>query len=147
MTIIFKKLTPPDHEQITGLLRANSLPFEDVDPGVQHLIGGFTNDQLMGIAGLEMYPPYALLRSVAIITSAQHHGYGSAMVKEMIRQAKALNLSKLYLLTETAEHFFHKHSFVTTSRTEVPGALQQSSEFQHICPVSAVCMSLDLTTL
>lgn len=142
--ITFKKLDTSYNEEALSLLTKNNLPSEDFDLSLFHVIGAFDNDRLHAIAALELYGPHALLRSVAVDGREHKKGIGTLLINEIIKESNQLNLSKLFILTETAEGFFRKQNFIVTDRQQVPASVQQSKEFQHICPASAVCMSFQL---
>lgn len=142
--ITFKKIDHQHQKDMLNILALSRLPWQDIDLDKHYIIGAFAGSELKGIAGLELYGSDALLRSVAVNAEGQRKGLGSALINEVIEHAKNLNLSKLYLLTETAEGFFKKHGFEKTERKTVPGAVLQSREFKDICPASAVCMTRQL---
>lgn len=142
--IRFKKLNAEYQNAAVALLTKNKLPYEDFDLSKFHVIGAFDKDHLQGMAALEIYDTEALLRSVAIDTDLHKKGLGTQLIGEIIKESHKLNLSKLFILTETAEGFFNKLGFVPTDRNTVPSSIQQSPEFKHICPASAVCMSYKL---
>ncbi|MBL6449956.1 GNAT family N-acetyltransferase [Fulvivirga sp. 29W222] len=142
--IDFIKLAPSYQPQALSLLTENGLPSEDFDISSFHVIGALSEKELLAMAALELYEEHALLRSVAVCTDRHKTGLGTCIIKEMIKESQKLNLSKLVVLTETAEGFFNKLGFKVTDREKVPNAVRQSKEFQHICPASAVCMTLQL---
>jgi amino-acid N-acetyltransferase len=43
-------------------------------------------------------------------------------------------------LTETADKYFNKKGYRAIAREQVPEQIKASSEFNHVCPVSAVVM-------
>jgi len=49
-------------------------------------------------------------------------------------------VQELYLLTMTAEPFFAKRGYGRVDRAKAPAALQGTTEFVSLCPVSSVCM-------
>ena len=59
----------------------------------------------------------------------------------MEEYAKSLKVSTLYLLTITAEAFFQKQGYRQTARNSAPLEIQLTTEFQSLCPASAVCMA------
>jgi amino-acid N-acetyltransferase len=59
-------------------------------------------------------------------------------------QASSTGITTMYLLTETADKYFSKKGYSTITRGEVPDELKGSSEFSHVCPVSAVVMKKEL---
>jgi amino-acid N-acetyltransferase len=44
------------------------------------------------------------------------------------------------LLTETAPGYFETKGYQQITRADVPEEVQQSSEFSHVCPQSAIVM-------
>lgn len=67
------------------------------------------------------------------------------MLLQLLEQtATNSGVTTMYLLTETAEKYFNKKNYQVITRNEVPQALFQSSEFSHVCPVSATVMKKDL---
>ena len=46
----------------------------------------------------------------------------------------------MFLLTTTAESYFGKRGYSTTSREAVPEAIRNTKEFASVCPSSAVVM-------
>lgn len=140
----FEKLSTEHRPAVVELLKNNLLPFEDLDFSTHYMLGKFNNHALEAMAALEIYHPYALLRSVSVKKDCQGLGLGSQLIRKIMEDARIQGISKLYLLTETAEKFFTHHGFMKTDRKNVPEAIKKSPEFQHICPASATCMSYDL---
>ncbi len=132
---------------IRELLTRCDLPAEDLELDKTCLLVALQDQKLIGTAGIELYPPYALLRSVAVAAQFRGTGIGGRLTRAAIEQAKARNIHKMYLLTLTAESFFKRFGFCTISRKQVPQSVLQSSQFQHVCPSSAVVMVLDMRPL
>jgi amino-acid N-acetyltransferase len=132
-----------DLTKIKSLLEIVNLPSDDVD----NLLDTFLvwdDAAIHGCVGLEVYNQYALFRSLAVVPNNQGKGIGKALTKSIINKAKDLNVKTIYLLTETAGKFFHKHGFKTILRDEVPVVIKNTSEFSYLCPDSAICMKLEL---
>lgn len=131
-------------DDVKTILSKSKLPIDDIDLSVQRFVGIRSEDQLTGIGALELYGTNALLRSMAVIYSGQNKGLGSTLVQGLIDLAKAHNVERLFLLTETAESFFGRNGFSKINRSEVPEAILQTEEFKNLCPTTAVCMTLTL---
>jgi predicted N-acetyltransferase YhbS len=58
------------------LLRANGLPLEGFDDHFATALVAREGQRVIGSAALEMYAPYALLRSVAVDVSCRGQGIG-----------------------------------------------------------------------
>jgi amino-acid N-acetyltransferase len=130
-------------QDLLQLLRENNLPDHDLTQDTI-LFSWIENNRLVGCVGLELLPPYAVLRSLSVSRSDQARGTGSAIVKELEEKAKSLNVSQLFLLTETAEGFFTKAGYQRIDRTTVPPAILNSVQFRSTCPSSATVMTKHL---
>lgn len=99
--------------------------------------------------GLELLGRLALLRSLAVRKKYRGQGWGKKLVNEIEEYASGQGIEQLYLLTTTAVDFFNRQGYQTVDRHSVPGVVQQTAEFQSLCPASTVCMvkSLNLQTL
>jgi amino-acid N-acetyltransferase len=139
------KMHTTDLPAVHALLRACRLPVEGLAAHVGTAIVARENQRVVGVAALELYPPYALLRSVAVDTARRDRGAGQLLTAEAIALARRYQLQRLYLLTETASAFFPRLGFSAVARSEVPREVQRSVEFTSLCPDSAVVMTLDLT--
>ncbi|HET7550660.1 MAG TPA: arsenic resistance N-acetyltransferase ArsN2 [Gemmatimonadaceae bacterium] len=131
---------PADLAAIERLLMASTLPLD----GVREALGAFVvaeyGDEIVGVAGLESCCNDALLRSVAVAPAWRSHGLGRALVTRVISDAEARGIRALYLLTNTAEHYFPSFGFRRVSRDEVPASVRETAEFSHACPASAAVM-------
>lgn len=95
---------------------------------------------IVGAIGLERYGDDALLRSLVVAPALRGGGVGMALVDALEKRAGALGLGALVLLTTTADRFFQRLGYAVIARDAMPPAAQQSDEFAHLCPASAVCM-------
>ena len=55
--------------------------------------------------------------------------------------AKALLVRAIYLLTTTAEGFFHRRGYSMAERHAAPPAIQSTREFAGICPANSAFMT------
>ena len=127
-----------------SLLKASNLPADDLDYKRDLLVGYYEGDDLVGTGGLEVYGPYALLRSLSVKLGIRGKSVGSSIVEFLLQEAHKKNLKAIYLLTETARGFFLKKGFNEIQRDHIPSEVKASSEFTSVCPVSAVAMELTL---
>ena len=68
------------------------------------------------------------------------------LAKETERRARALGLSRLFLLTDTAERFFAAAGYQRIERATVPTCVTRTAQFASLCPASAACMRKELET-
>jgi amino-acid N-acetyltransferase len=136
-------ITIPTERQraaIIALLMAEKLPVDDLPASLNNFFVALEENKVVGAIGLEKYENCGLLRSMAVSPAFRNKGLASALVQQLESHAAALGIKCMYLLTETAPGFFEKKGYEKISRHELPGALQASSEFSHVCPVSATVM-------
>ncbi len=141
MQIEFPRLArPEDRAGIHILLEQCNLPKEGIFADhciVWTLLQG---GSVIGCSALESYPPYALLRSVAVHPRCHGQGFGASLVSVALQHAIKLKLERVYLLTTTADSYFPWFGFQEISREQVPKLVEQSIEFTTLCPSSAVIM-------
>ena len=124
-----------------SLLNDAGLPASDLTPRhLQHFIGFGDAHALQGVIGLELYPPVALLRSLAVAASERSGGIGSALVERGERYACEHGVSEIYLLTTSAERFFARVGYERVAREQAPQAIRGTVEFSTLCPVSSALM-------
>jgi amino-acid N-acetyltransferase len=104
--------SPADEPRIRQLLSSCGLPHEDIT--LEHLHHFWVlkeKRQVIGVIGLEVLRPFALLRSLAIDPLFRNRGLGSQLTQQAEKYADSLNIQGLYLLTTTAEGFFAKRGY------------------------------------
>lgn len=127
-----------------SLLKSSNLPADDLDFRKDLLVGYVEDGVMVGTGGLEIYGDYGLLRSLSVKLGTRGKALGTAITEYLVEQARKRNLKGIYLLTETAHGFFLRKGFFDVSRDDVPESLKASSEFLHVCGVSAVAMHLPI---
>ena len=132
-------------EAFRSLLKASELPADDLDYKKDLLLGYYESDALVGTGGLEIYGPYALLRSLSVKMGIRGKSVGTTITEYLLEEARKRKLKGIYLLTETAHGFFVKKGFKVVARDAVPGEVKQSAEFSKLCPQSAAVMGLELS--
>jgi amino-acid N-acetyltransferase len=131
-------------EAFRSLLKASQLPADDLDFKKDLLVGYYEGDKLVGTGGLEIYGPYALLRSLSVKMGIRGKSVGTTITEFLLEEAKKRKLKGIYLLTETAHGFFLKKGFKDVPRDAVPEEVKRSAEFSKLCPQSAAVMALQL---
>ena len=134
--------TLADLPGVEALLRASDLPLAGVRDALSGFIVADDCGTIVGVAGLEVYDGYALLRSVAVAPEWRSRGLGRELVQRMIAEADARGLESIHLLTTTADRYFPSFGFTKISRAQVPQRLQAAEEFVSACPASATVMRL-----
>ncbi len=127
------------------LLDACGLPTSDLANPRVVIFCVRADDQVVATAGIETIGPTALLRSVA--TAPDHRGKSLAiqLIAHAESFAKAGGATSMALLTTTAASFFSKIGYVAIPRAHAPACIQQSTQFQSLCPASANVMLKQLS--
>ncbi len=142
--ISIREASPDDLGKICQLLVSAELPTIGVSEHIKDFLVAHQDGSIVGAIGLEHYGQAALLRSAVVDASERQYGIGSTLFDACFQKARGLGIRSLYLLTNTAEQFFHKKGFRRIDRADVPEAVASSVEFTDACPSHAACMKLDL---
>jgi amino-acid N-acetyltransferase len=140
----FVKATGTDLEQATLLIEASGLPTVDINQSNQKIYILKEDNKIIATSCLEIYDQEAILRSFAVEETRRNTGIGTFIYKETLKEAKKHGLRKLILLTTTAENYFKKQGWKVTQRENISEQIKHSTEFNSVCPSTAVCMYLDL---
>ena len=134
-----------DLEAVRNLVTDAALPQDGLEDqfGSGYAVA-IESDRLVGVAGVERYAAYGLLRSVATAADWRGRGIGEALVRDRLGWAERAGLESIYLLTTTAAGYFPKLGFAAVERAAVPAQIRTSREFSSVCPSGAVVMRLAL---
>ena len=125
---------------IAAILSAEKLPIDDLPEKLDNFLVATENGLLIGVAGLEIYGCYGLLRSLAVLPGYRNKGIAGKLLERLESLSTLSGLKELYLLTETASEYFAGKGFQNITRNDVPEEVKRSSEFSHSCPASAIVM-------
>ncbi|BAN49304.1 arsenic resistance N-acetyltransferase ArsN2 [Metapseudomonas resinovorans] len=133
----FAIVSPTDLPTLVQALQEAHLPDDDVAlPGRVFFAFQF-DGQHIGYAGLEIYGPDALLRSVLIVPQQRKRGLGSQVVSEVEKLAHRAGIERLHLLTTDQAPFFERIGYVLTQRQLAPADIASTLQFKSLCPSSA----------
>ncbi len=133
-----------DLPAIVSLLEHSKLPRAEIERHLGAAVVARDGARVVGSAAVEVYGPAGLLRSVAVAAERRGQGLGRRLTDAALELARRRGVRHLYLLTETAGEFFPRFGFRTIPRAAVAPAVQQSIEFTHACPASALAMVTEL---
>ncbi len=135
----------PPREGVLALLTANGLPTADITPdSAARFFAAGTPEAIRGVVAIEVHGEYGVLRSLAVTADERGAGIGSRLLAHAEKQAGAVGIGTLYLLTQTAATFFARYDYAPADRMRVPALIAATPEFAHLCPSSATCMSKSL---
>ena len=150
---VFRTALPTDLVAIEQLLIDAGLPTDGVADIITNRPADFLlaeaadetgRVRVVGVGGLEVCCDNALLRSVAVQRAWQSRAVGRELIRQIVCRAEARGLRALYLLTQTAEHYFPRFGFEQIARDAVPPEIAETLEFRSACPASAVAMAKTL---
>jgi len=142
LTFQIEPATSGDFSAIESLLLAASLTTDGLrDQFPDAYVVARLGDVVIGAAGLERYGASALLRSVVVVSEQRGHGIARSLVEERLAAARQAEVTRVFLLTTTADSYFGGLGFQQTPRDSAPVALAASPEFARACPASATCLS------
>jgi amino-acid N-acetyltransferase len=125
----------PQLSAATALLEQSQLPASDLaDAHMEHFFFAGSREKPVGLVGLELFGPCALLRSLAVAGDSRAAGLGSALVERAETHARECGARSIYLLTMTAETFFARRGYLAASRETAPAAIRNCREFADLCP-------------
>jgi amino-acid N-acetyltransferase len=131
----------PSRQGVIALLGGAQLPTSDItDELLETFFFAGERTNPLGIVGLELSPPHALLRSLVVKADAQSSGLGSRLLDHAEQHARARGVNRVYLLTTTAESFFAARGYADADRSDAPPFIRSSTEFASLCPASAAFM-------
>lgn len=137
-----RQAKPEDLAIVLRILKAADLPADGVADWLDNFIVAQTHTGIVGIAGVERYGIYALLRSIVVLPNWRGCGLGRRLVDALM--SRLPEVKRVYLLTATADDFFCRLGFKEISWGELPEELRASKELQGACPRSATAMCLSL---
>jgi amino-acid N-acetyltransferase len=142
--ITYRKAQPADLSEVLELLGSHHLPTSDVGQHFNEFILAVDDGRTVGCIGMEVYGSNALLRSLAVNKEYLGRKIGDHLYQQLIQEAGARHISKLHLLTTTAEQYFTKRGFALTQRDQSPDTIQATHEFSELCPSTARYMVKDI---
>jgi amino-acid N-acetyltransferase len=133
-----------DLTAVQSLLALCHLPIDGVEAFINNCLVAQTKFRIVGAVALVQRDRAALFRSLAVAPDYRGRALGRSLSTKIVSYARLLGVEELYLLTTDAEGYFIPLGFTRTTRDQVPAAIRETSQFQHVCPSSAVCMFRDI---
>jgi amino-acid N-acetyltransferase len=100
--------------------------------------------RIIGAVGVEIYDGLGYLRRLVVQPEFRGKGIGGGLCSRAVAHAHLRNVNELFLLTTTAQRFFAKLGFQKVDRRFVPAPIKSSDDYRTLCPVTTVCMKMDL---
>lgn len=141
LAVTFSGVRPEEENAVLALVADGDLRTGDLSSEkLRHFVVARKGDDVIGVVGLEIFPPHALLRSLAVSEDYRGQGIARRLVGAIERHARNVGVSSIYLLTLTAAGLFDKCTYRQVNRASAPEDLQATDEFRTLCPDSAICL-------
>jgi N-acetylglutamate synthase-like GNAT family acetyltransferase len=139
--VVIEPATREDWPGIRALVIAAQLPVAGLE---DQFPGAFTvaryGQEVVGVAGLQRYGRFGLLRSVTVARTWRRVGIARALIAARFAAVRVAGVEGVYLLTTNATVWFLKLGFEQVARDTAPSELLASPEFVDACPASAACL-------
>ncbi len=142
--MVIRKIKQSDIATVDEILAGFDLPVNGMLERANFWVAE-QQSEIIGVGGIELTDPIALIRSLAVKKGFQGLGVGKRLYAAIEKQAVEEGILRLYLLTTTAAEYFHRYGFETIKRDIAPIPIQQSEQFSRLCPESAVLMQKSLS--
>lgn len=131
-------------DEIIALLQSQKLPVEDLPLTLTDFYVAKEAGKIIGIIGMERFGQFGLLRSMVVHPDYRNQQIAAILVHFLEQLAAGSGIKSMYLLTETAAGYFSKKGYLAINRDQAPAEIKKSSEFSHVCPVSAIVMAKEI---
>jgi N-acetylglutamate synthase-like GNAT family acetyltransferase len=121
----------------SALLDAH-LPIDDLDEPGRAFYRFSDAGAVVGYGGLEPCGTDVLLRSVVVLPAWQGRGFGRLISERLLATARHDGARSAWLLTTTAEDFFHHLGFTRIDRAAAPPAILATRQATTICTTAAL---------
>jgi len=143
--VTIEPATSADLESVAALLGACRLPYDDLGPEqMPDFVLARAGHRIVATGGLERYGAVALLRSLAVAPDFRGGRLGERIWSVLRAAAIDRGVTRLFLLTTTAEPLFQRWGFHRVAREDIPEAVRTTKEFVALCPSTAVAMTIGL---
>ena len=104
---------------VRALLERAGLPTSDLESARPEFWVVRDQGQVIAAGALQRFGSSALLRSLVVAPERRRTGLGQAIVTELERLARARQISRLVLLTQTATAFFEHRGYCVIERSSL----------------------------
>ena len=136
---------PEDLGAIKVLLAVCLLPSPQVGNEKSTYFVAESERGIIGVCCIERCSDhFAVLRSLGVMPGYRKQQIGRRLVQRALNQAEEQGIEQLYLLTETAIHYFENSGFVVADQKTAPGELKALRLYSQHAPTNArlMCRSL-----
>lgn len=116
----------------------------DAQFGPQYVLAVAPDGAIVGMAGVETYGSYGLLRSVAVLDSWRGRGIAAELSRDRIAWARTQSLDAVYLFTKHAAPYWARFGFVLVPLDTLPAALHAAEQWRSARERDLVSMVLTL---
>lgn len=135
----------PSLSQVVTLLGQCGLPSDDIrEEYLSNFVLIENGGTPIGVAGLQVFGPAALVRSVGVAPAYRKQGLGAELLAAVENKARDQGVRHLYLFTNDAQAYFASYGYAESSRCSAPAEIQGCSQFGSSCCGAATLMGKQL---
>ena len=125
----FRPALPDDIPDMVRLLTAANLPPFPVGDHWDTFWLLESDDGVVGMIGLEVYVPSALLRSVVVDESLRGRGLGDLLTQKALSEARSRGVRNIYLFTMDRAPFFARYGFTVCTMDDFDQEGRKTSQY------------------
>ncbi len=129
---VYRRGRPGDEPRFAQLIIAGELPPMFIEEFVEGFVAVEHDGTVIGCGGLEVYGDCGVIRSVVVEERARGLRIGERMAELLIDDARAADVTNLYLFTMHARSFWSRLGFVDAPLDEWKGPPRVSWQYQFI---------------
>ncbi|TCS95576.1 GNAT family N-acetyltransferase [Hazenella coriacea] len=144
--LVIRKANREDLKGIQQLLVESGLYHHDLSEHLQHFLVVESSEgcEILGVAGMEVYHPYGLLRSFVLKREIWKPQIGLQLIQMLLMQAEKLKCDSIFLITNTLAPLFEPLGFSMIQKEELPESIRTSahlnSSMSHGIPMVYHCL-------
>lgn len=133
MILVIRRANQQDLEGIKQLLMDSGLYHQDLVEHLQHFLVIESSDeerQILGVAGMEVYPPYGLLRSFVLKQGSWSPQMGLQLLQMLLVHAEMMKCDSVFLITSAMTPLFKMLGFALIEEKDLPEPIKKSAHFK-----------------
>jgi len=143
-SITIRALHAEELPRVQELLRAASLPADDIDRHAANILVALSGVTIIGAVAFENHGADGFIPSFVVDAEFRNSKIGSKLYEAIMERMKQSGITRVGLMTDTAERYFAKQEFAAVKREECPEFIRNTTEFRIYCASSSTIMIKNL---
>lgn len=142
--VILQPAQPEHRIDVEALLQGAGLSTAGLESAYDRGWVALQGRDVVGFLTADQVGEAALIRSLAVAPAWRNQGVAARLLARCKRDWRTQGIRQLWLLTETAEHWFAQHAFQRVARTALPVFWQSHPLVKGVCSATAIVMHCHL---